>query len=277
MLLRDIAPFVRYAQRFDYDCHGSIRCPGDARILYFVKGNGTLEIGGVAHTISPGTLALINAGCPYSIDLHVTADIIALNFDYTFSQCDAKLFIPPQKDCSRIVRTTIDDCPVLSEFLILQDMFHLQRDLEEIVNVCKTHRFYFQEEASCLLKELLIALARFSLLPQKSGEEIASNIISYLQKNYQEDITSEMIAEKFNYHAYHINRIMRNATGTTVHQYLVNYRISIAKNLLSNTSLSIEDIAVRVGYKSAAYFSLSFKKLVGCSPNCYRSAHMDNI
>ena len=86
-----------------------------------------------------------------------------------------------------------------------------------------------------------------------------------------------MIAEKFNYHAYHINRIMRNATGTTVHQYLVNYRISIAKNLLSNTSLSIEDIAVRVGYKSAAYFSLSFKKLVGCSPNCYRSAHMDNI
>lgn len=55
---------------------------------------------------------------------------------------------------------------------------------------------------------------------------------------------------------------MRNATGITVHKYLINYRISMSKGLLINTDLSIEQIARQVGFESAAYYSLSFKKLM---------------
>lgn len=279
MLLHEINPFLRYAQQFRYDRSGVTKCPADARLLYFVSGAGSIVIEGVTHPISQGTLALINAGFVYRMELDSPLEMIALNFDYTFSRSDITMFFDPYPPemAGELRQEPIEDCSALSSPMVLQGMFHIQSKLEEIIAVFQTQKLYYTEECSCLLKSLLIQLARSTLLSKSKTNHIANQLIHYLQEHYQEDLTSDQIASEFNYHSYHINRIMRNATGTTVHKYLINYRISVSKNLLSNTSMSIEEIAAEVGFKNTPYFSNSFKKVVGCSPSYYRCRHLESI
>ena len=62
----------------------------------------------------------------------------------------------------------------------------------------------------------------------------------------------------------------REVVGTPPHQYLVHWRMQHARRLLSESSLSIERIARRLGYESAASFSRVFKKVVGLPPGAYR-------
>lgn len=279
MLLQEINPFLRYAQRFLYDHPSETKCPADCRILYVIDGKGTLLIDGTAHPLAPGTLALINAGFIYRLDVEGHMEMIALNFDYNFQRSDISVFLDPvtPEEAAQVRTESIEDCAALSSPLILQEMFHLQGTLEKIIGVFQTQRLYFREEAACLMKELLITLARSTLLSHSKTNAIANQLIRYLQENYREELTSDLIAARFNYHSYHINRIMRSATGTTVHKYLINYRISVSKNLLGNTTMSIEEISAEVGFKNVSYFSNSFKKVVGCSPSTYRARHMRSI
>ena len=277
--LHEINPFLRYAQRFTYDHPSETKCPADCRILYVLSGRGIIRLGSAAYPLVSGTLALINAGFVYQMDVEEPLEMIALNFDYDFHRREISVFLDPvsPEQAEAVKQEKIEDCTALSVPLILQEMFHLQGNLESIIEVFQTQRLYFREEAACLLKQLLITLARSTLLSHSKTNAIANQLIRYLQENYQEDLTSDLIAARFNYHAYHINRIMRNATGTTVHKYLINYRISVSKNLLGNTTMSIDQIATEVGFKNVSYFSNSFKKIVGCCPSTYRARHMRSI
>lgn len=279
MDLHEINPFLRYAQKFHYDHTPFTKCAADARILYFLSGTGTITIDDVTKPICAGTLVLMGAGFVYRMDLEQPPEMIALNFDYDWQRKNLTMFLDPlpPEEAGSIKKVCFDDCVALSCPLVLQDMYHLEKELENIISVFQTQKLYYQEEASCLLKSLLIQLARSTLFSKSKTSCVANQLIRYLQEHYQEDLTSDQIAEKFNYHAYHINRIMRSATGTTVHKYLINYRINVSKNLLTNTDLSIEEISAAVGFQNTPYFSNSFKRIVGCSPSFYRIAHLENV
>lgn len=60
--------------------------------------------------------------------------------------------------------------------------------------------------------------------------------------------------------------------GETPHQYLTLWRIQHARRLLAESHLTLERIALRVGYESAASFSRAFKNAVGSPPGAYRRA-----
>jgi YesN/AraC family two-component response regulator len=99
---------------------------------------------------------------------------------------------------------------------------------------------------------------------------MADRLIQYLRKHYRENLTVEQIATHFNYHAGHINRVMRRSTGTTIHNYLVRCRMDAAKTLLLSTDMTVSQVAEEVGIESEAYFCNSFKKLTGITPKEYR-------
>jgi AraC-like DNA-binding protein len=59
-------------------------------------------------------------------------------------------------------------------------------------------------------------------------------------------------------------------TGSSLHQYLLNYRISMAIELIESTYGSITDIAYQVGFKDISHFSKYFKKKTGRAPSEFR-------
>jgi len=79
-----------------------------------------------------------------------------------------------------------------------------------------------------------------------------------------------MLGNLVGYHPYHLNRLMLMYTGTTLHQYLLNYRIECAKKYLANTDLSISQIAAECGFATVSHFSNTFKEKAGISPLQYR-------
>lgn len=96
-------------------------------------------------------------------------------------------------------------------------------------------------------------------------------IKEYIAKHYSDETLSvREISEHVFLSASYVCTYFKNETGQTLNQYLTDYRIEKAKQLLSDPRYQIADISDKVGYSNGNYFGKSFKKLVGLSPSEYR-------
>ena len=126
-----------------------------------------------------------------------------------------------------------------------------------------------EEKSSGIFKNILTKIIRQNSFLPKALDKI-DVIIDYIQNHYGEEITNQTLGELISYHPYYINRLMRNTTGTTLHQYLLNFRIDVAKRLLITSEISISDIVTQCGFKIFSYFSNCFKAKTGYTPLLFR-------
>ena len=90
--------------------------------------------------------------------------------------------------------------------------------------------------------------------------------IDYIHKNYNKHISLQDISNYvFLSHEY-FSRLFKEEVGENFSSYLTNYRMKKAENLIKNTDKKISQIAIEVGYANASYFSRSYKKFKGISP-----------
>lgn len=73
------------------------------------------------------------------------------------------------------------------------------------------------------------------------------------------------------YSKYCINKLFRAQMDTTVDDYLINFRMEKAKELLTFTKESVKVIAFRAGYSDPNYFNWTFRKKTGKSPLQFRA------
>ena len=97
------------------------------------------------------------------------------------------------------------------------------------------------------------------------------NVISYIQLKYSEPIKIEGIASALGLNRSHLTRLFKEATGYSLQDYLLTYRMKMAVKLLSDKSLSVAEIAANVGYTDTFTFSKAFKRHFGKSPSDYRT------
>lgn len=90
--------------------------------------------------------------------------------------------------------------------------------------------------------------------------------IDYIHKNYKQHISLQDISNYvFLSHEY-FSRLFKEEVGENFSSYLTNYRMKKAESLIKNTDMKISQIAIEVGYTNASYFSRSYKKFKGISP-----------
>ena len=105
----------------------------------------------------------------------------------------------------------------------------------------------------------------------KEGKENKNKVIQYIKEHYKEKIVLEDIAREFNYSVGHLCRKFKLEIGDSIVNYIIKYRISMAMKLLfERQDLSIEEIALEVGFNDVQFFDKTFKKLVGMTPGQYR-------
>ncbi len=102
-------------------------------------------------------------------------------------------------------------------------------------------------------------------------DETIIKVQEWLQDNYPQAIQIDEIAARFQMSVRSLNRRFKTASNITPLQYLQSLRIEHAKDLLKQSNLSIAEVADRVGYQDASYFTGLFKKLNAVTPNQYRS------
>lgn len=97
------------------------------------------------------------------------------------------------------------------------------------------------------------------------------SIKDYISKHYSNDALSiKEISEHVFLSASYVCTYFKNQTGQTLNQYLTEYRMDKAKQLLADGRYQITDISSKVGYSNGNYFSKSFKKFTGMNPSKYR-------
>ena len=102
-----------------------------------------------------------------------------------------------------------------------------------------------------------------------SHKTIAS-IVSYINNNYQEDVTLKSISEKFFLSPCYVSRLFKKVTGGSFVDYLNGVRIKEAQKYLQKRGLTILDISLKVGFKNVTHFERVFKTALNTSPLKYR-------
>ncbi len=74
-----------------------------------------------------------------------------------------------------------------------------------------------------------------------------------------------------------LHKVFKEATGQSPIDYLIKLRLQRSMDLLSDTGLSITEIAFKTGFNDSNYFTRHFKKIIGTTPSRYRKQHSNHI
>ncbi len=113
--------------------------------------------------------------------------------------------------------------------------------------------------------------ARQLIQTGKQQDFYVREALSFIEQNFQNDISVEDIASFCNLNRSYFGKIFRDAVGKTPQEFLISYRMGKAAELLKLTSLSIGNISSAVGYPSQLHFSRAFKNVYGVSPREWRN------
>jgi AraC-like DNA-binding protein len=108
-------------------------------------------------------------------------------------------------------------------------------------------------------------------LSHDSREDAAiMDILRYIDENYKDGSLTHA-AELLHYDFYWLSHEIKNRTGKTYTEHLQEKRLSQSAFLLKNTTLSVEEIALAVGYENKSYFHRIFTSKFGTTPRKYRT------
>lgn len=112
-----------------------------------------------------------------------------------------------------------------------------------------------------------------SLKNERISDYYIKEAINFIEQNYQNPITVEDIAAVCCISRSYFSKIFHNSVGKSPQEFLINYRMIKAIELLKITNLSVGDISVSVGYENPLHFSRTFKNVYGISPKNWRIKH----
>ncbi len=95
-------------------------------------------------------------------------------------------------------------------------------------------------------------------------------ILDYIEANYMRTITIDDLAECVDLSKHYFMRFFKKYMGTTCIEYINDYRLNIATNLLLTTGMQITEVASRIGITNLSYFNRIFKKKYNMTPKEYR-------
>jgi AraC-like DNA-binding protein len=120
------------------------------------------------------------------------------------------------------------------------------------------------------LSELIENAANHTVEGTNQKDIYLKKTFQYIEANYSRNISISQIAQNINLHKNYFSNFFKNNIGITAQEYVINYRINKACELMKNPLLSISDIARSVGYTDPLGFSKIFKRIKGKSPKNYR-------
>ena len=97
------------------------------------------------------------------------------------------------------------------------------------------------------------------------------DIQNWVEIHYAEPIGIHELTARFGFSTRNLSRRFKAATGVSLQTYIQEYRLEIAKALLEDLSLSIQQVCFKVGYESLTVFGRRFKSYTGCSATDYRN------
>lgn len=230
---------------------------------YVLSGTGTFRSGSKTWNLSAGDAFLIIPGtvCSYASDEENPWAYCWIGFD--------------GRDCSDILGFCglTQECPV----------FHREsKEKNALIGECllSLNNAFYHDAGNTYL-HLSLFYRFFSMLsPQVgAGRNDASGYIKqaveYIQHNYAYDIKILDVARHLGIDRTYMYKLFTRELGLSPQQYLLNYRLTMAKQLLSSTTLRISEIANSCGFADSASFCRHFRAQFAITPTQFRKERGD--
>ena len=101
-------------------------------------------------------------------------------------------------------------------------------------------------------------------------------VLNYVDRNVKEGIGLDEAAEYANMSSSYFSKFFKRITGVNFITYMMDGKISAAKDMLSDTDMPVINIAYELSYSETNYFGKAFKKKVGLTPTEYRELHQQH-
>lgn len=153
---------------------------------------------------------------------------------------------------------------------ILEEIVHLYN---QAITIARDQRTGFQQMLAGIVNHLLglaYSLGKYSNFEDmKVTNQINKAKIIFLEK-FKTGVQAQQVAEDLNMSYSWFRRIFKEYTGFAPAQYVQELRIHHSKELLTNTNLSVKEVAFEAGFENIEYFCTTFKKRTAYTPVQYR-------
>ncbi len=123
------------------------------------------------------------------------------------------------------------------------------------------------EEAKKWLDDFFEELDKTSV---PANSVLVRNVLEYIKNHVTEGLVLESVAAQYFVSPNYLSALIRKETGYTYRQHIIQAKLNVAKNMLDDTRMRVEDIAYAIGYENYISFYNVFKKVEGMSPTEYR-------
>ncbi len=274
-MLEKLNPFVRMAANVSSMNVSEARVVGrDHRLFYINSGAATLNIAGRGYSVLAGSFIYIPAYTDYEFRFSRSVEMLitVLNFDFDCQRAQIKETLKTVifEDFNAEKLYTGYTPTEFSKPFVIADGQRFGKDMQRIRRLFFDKEPYYRDLASAQIKALLL-----KSLTSPSGEyteDAALSIISYIKEHYAEKLVAKDLSVRFGYHPNHINRLVKFNTGRGFKDFLIHYRLRVAKDMLASTAESVTAISENCGFATPSYFAEIFSKYEGITPREYRNS-----
>ncbi len=239
--------------------------------LFILDGKRYVFFNDKTYELTRGDLVILN---PYTI--HYTesrdseyAEIYALNLNIDFL-----LPLFANKEIEKQTRN-IYSCVLHLDENLFDTIFRLLEQMNDFLGlqepfctkILRSYIFVFLDKVNTICKNCS------SIINENRGIEYSNDFakaVSYIVKNYKNDITLDFIADYVHMSKSHFCYVFAKETGSTFLQYVNNLRAAEAHRLLLETDMKIHEISDNTGFHSVAHMTRIFKEIHGISPTAFR-------
>ncbi|MBN1553526.1 MAG: helix-turn-helix transcriptional regulator [Phycisphaerae bacterium] len=257
-------PTIKVAGRFPLHRENfqAVYC-APTHAIHLYDYHGFIRIGEKQFELSPGVVTISPAGGETSYHMPRKGYHLCIHFHpvtATKDQIKIPTHLPPGPHSS----------------LLSQRMCHIAR-LHQTTALPGRSGVIAKTAASTALQELLLYLAVISQpQPSKSQRTLRSSdavdqTVRILSESLAEPLSVPQLAKQVGLSRDYLTKLFRQRHGLTIPRYLQTLRMDHAKQLLTETNLSIKQIGARVGYPDPQHFNKRFRQTENQSPSEFRS------
>lgn len=233
------------------------------KILFLVSGSGSYVVDGKRYLLQPGDIVLVGRGCIHRPEFEGSTPyeryILYISPDFLIRCSDA--------DCN--LKECFSNHVLRLEESLRKELFNTATALEQELQCAEFGHAILSRE---YLLRLLVQIGRFQRrdgvrapTPMAAGSDRVLQMLAYLDAHLTEDFSIDDLAEQFYLSKYHMMRLFRRETGCTIHTYLTQRRLMLARDYIRR-GFKTTDACYRSGFRSYCSFTRSYAKYYGTTP-----------
>lgn len=252
--------------KFEYHHHDF------SKIIILIDGDLTYYIEGKAYILKPWDILFVNKNEIHkpvvNPNKYYERIVIWLNPDFMAKYAQGnnnllKCFEVAIKNNYNLLRLNMKSIEIIKNLI------------QDIQNCNNSNEFGSEILKESLFVQLMVLMNRLFLNSDKNRDiediqydKTIEGVLNYINSNLENDLSIDTIASEFFISKYYLMRKFKNQIGSSIHNYVVQKRLILARSLISD-GLSMSSVCSRCGFNDYSSFVRAFKKVYGVSPSNY--------